>query len=228
MGPENFLRQRIEVDVILECRKIVKLGEPLNGSRQKQYGASILAQNCARHFLFSFEQPEREPERLVDTSADFAEECHVLHFFCSKIRERIEGLALVDFVILGEIQNLRSDELFYIAEQVSISTHLNMSEARFFMLREERHAPGPRQTHGQPMTALVEMVVPQNISYSPVDLVRILQAIGMCICRDHDLLLFLLPHAQNGGCLLFPNTGNEAMLGAACFNDNLMCFECVF
>src|SRR5262245_13166282 len=192
VGPENVLRQRIEVDRILECRKIVKLGEPLNSSCQKQYGPSILAQNCSRHFLFSFEQSEREAERLVDTSADFAEERHVLHFFGSKIRERIEGLTLVNFVILGEIQNLRSDELLYIAEQVSISTHLDMSEAHFFVLREERHAPGPGQNLGQPMTALVEMVVPQNIAYSPVDLVGILQAIRMCICRGHDVLLFLI------------------------------------
>src|SRR5215510_14122372 len=203
MGPENFLRQRIEVDVILECRKIVKLGEPLNGSRQKQYGASILAQNCARHFLFSFEQPEREAERFVDTSADFAEERHVLHFFCSKIRERIEGLALVDFVILGKIQNLRSDELFYIAEQVSISIHLDMSEARFFVLREERYVPGTRQTLGQPMAALVEMVVPENIAYLPIDLVRILQAIRMCICRGHDLLLFLFTSRPERRCYCF-------------------------
>src|SRR5262245_37898198 len=192
VGPEDFLRQRIEVGVILECREIVKLCEPLDSSCQKQYGPSILAQNCARHFLFSFEQPEREAERLVDTSADFAEEGHVLHFFGSKIRERIEGLALVDFVILGEIQNLRSDELLYVAEEVGISTHLDMGEARVFVLREEGYAPGPRQTHGQPMAALVEMVVPQDIAYSPVDLVRILQAIRMCICRGHDLLLFLL------------------------------------
>jgi hypothetical protein len=80
-----------------------------------------------------------------------------------------------------------------------------MSEARFFVIREERHAPGPGQTHGQPMEALVEMVVPQNIAYSPIDLVRILQAVRMCICRGHDLLLFLLPHVQNGGCYRFPN-----------------------
>src|SRR5262249_6978846 len=127
VSPEDFLRQRIDVDVILECREIVKLGEPLDGSCQKQYSPSILAQNCAGHFLFSFEQPEREAERLVNTRADFAEECHVLHFFGSKIRERIEGLTLVDFVSLGEIQNLRGDELLYIAEEVSISPHLDMS-----------------------------------------------------------------------------------------------------
>jgi hypothetical protein len=36
---------------------------------------------------------------------------------------------------------------------------------------------------------------------------------------------YLTPRTE---VLLFPDTGNEAMPGAACFDDNLMCFECAF
>jgi len=36
---------------------------------------------------------------------------------------------------------------------------------------------------------------------------------------------YLTPRTE---VLLFPDTGNEAMPGVACFDGNLMCFECAF
>ncbi|HEX6032443.1 MAG TPA: hypothetical protein VFY90_13505 [Tepidiformaceae bacterium] len=126
----------------------MELREPLDSGGEQEHRPRLLAEHRSGHVLLPGNQREREAQRVVHAVPNLPEEIHVLHLLRREVRQRVECIPMVDLEITGKRAHLRRDELFHVAKQVSVGSHLDVAELRLFLRTERCDGVGAGELRG--------------------------------------------------------------------------------
>jgi hypothetical protein len=81
-----------------------------------------------------------------------------------EVDQRVEDVPIVDFVVAGEAQHLRRDELLHVPEEVGIGAYLDVREAQPVFGGKAGRAVGARQARRKPASPLSKVWLPRTSS----------------------------------------------------------------